>query len=314
MSSGDDYAWDHPSIAALLAAGIRFVCRYLSYDASKNLSLAEATALHAAGIATVSNWEYTAGAAKNGFDQGVADAKAARDQHKAAGGPADRPIYFSVDFDVPDYAPGSTDPAAKLGPVAAYFRGVASVIGLARTGAYGGYWAISRLFDAKLITWGWQTYAWSGSPTKWDGRAQIRQIKNGVAIGGADTDLDQSMVTDFGQWPIGADMEQSELLTGYRAAKRTVGDTLADVSNERDWWYNAPGTDGNNPPPPGSRADLVLKAAQAILAGPGLALTDAQAEQLAAAIVAHPDTPLGKADEPAIIEAVKQVLRDGTGS
>jgi hypothetical protein len=198
---GIDYAWAHPSPAALAAAGKLFACRYLSHDPAKNLTAAEAQQLHAAGIATVSNWEASAGAARNGYAQGVADAKAAAEQHEAAGGPADRPIYFSVDFDVPDFATGSDEPAAKLGPVAGYFRGVASVIGVARTGAYGGFWAISRLFDAGLIRWGWQTFAWSGG--RWDARAQIQQYSNGVTVGGADSDLDRATVADYGQWGVG---------------------------------------------------------------------------------------------------------------
>jgi hypothetical protein len=201
MIEGIDYAWAHPVPAALVAAGKRFACRYLSRDPGKNLTAAEAQQLHAAGIATVSNWEAASGAARNGYAQGVADAQAAAAQHAAAGGPADRPIYFSVDFDVPDFAPGSADPAAKLGAVAGYFRGVASVIGVARTGAYGGFWAISRLFDAGLIRWGWQTFAWSGG--HWDARAQIQQYSNGVTVGGADSDLDRATVADYGQWGVG---------------------------------------------------------------------------------------------------------------
>ena len=68
--------------------------------------------------------------------------------------------------------------------------------GVARTGAYGGYYVIQRLFDAGKIKWGWQTYAWSGG--QWDSRAQLRQVQNGIA--GGQMDEDTSEADDFGQW------------------------------------------------------------------------------------------------------------------
>jgi hypothetical protein len=278
VENGVDYSWDRPSPAALWAAGYRFVVRYLSNNTTgKNLTLAEAEQLHAAGLATVSNWEDGAEAARNGFGQGASDARTAAAQHVACGGPPNRPIYFSVDYDVPDAAPGSNDPAAKLGAVAAYYRGVASVIGLARTGAYGGYWTISRLFDAGLIRWGWQTFAWSGG--RWDGRAHLRQTAIDVVVAGAACDIDESGVADFGQW--GVDMEQTDRVVGYATRGNTVGDVLADVSNERDWWYGPPGFSGNNPPPAGSRADLLIRAAQQVLSPPPAAtLSETQATAL----------------------------------
>ena len=77
---------------------------------------------------------------------------------------------------------------------------MASVIGVARTGAYGGYYVIQRLFNASKIKWGWQTYAWSGG--QWDTRAQVRQVLNGItAAGDANCcDKDEAVAADFGQW------------------------------------------------------------------------------------------------------------------
>src|SRR6185312_5360978 len=120
------------------------------------------------------------------YSRGVAEAKEAEAQAKAVGAPAGRPIYFSLDFDA---TPG------QQGAIDAYFEGVASVIGLARTGAYGGYYPIKRLFDAGKIKWAWQTYAWSGG--QWDSRAQLRQVQNEVESG---LDKDHAVVADFGQW------------------------------------------------------------------------------------------------------------------
>ena len=57
---------------------------------------------------------------------------------------------------------------------------------------------ISHLFDAGLIGYGWQTYAWSDG--QWDHRAQLRQYSNGHTIAGVGVDYDQSTAVDFGQW------------------------------------------------------------------------------------------------------------------
>lgn len=194
VAQGVDYAFSHPSIASLVAGGKSFAVRYLypfsQNPGTKNLTRGEADQLNAAlthGV--VSNYESYAERAAEGFAAGVADARAADAQHRACGGPPDRPIYFSVDFDpVASQYPGIGD----------YFRGVISVIGLARTGAYGSYNMIKWLFDQRLIVWGWQTYAWSAG--QYDERCQLSQDKNGVPMGGGEVDLDAAHAADFGQW------------------------------------------------------------------------------------------------------------------
>jgi hypothetical protein len=187
---GVDYSWARPSPSGLHADGYTFAARYLSHDTTgKNLSAGEAHALRAAGVDVVANWENDSTAALSGYGQGVADAKAAESEASSDGMPSGRPIYFSVDFDA---TPG--DQAA----IDDYFDGVASVIGRGRTGAYGGYYLIERLFDGGKIAYGWQTYAWSGG--QWDARAQVRQIENGVTIAGGACDIDEAYAADFGQW------------------------------------------------------------------------------------------------------------------
>ena len=57
---------------------------------------------------------------------------------------------------------------------------------------------VQRLFNAGKITWGWQTYAWSGG--QWDSRAQLRQVQNGMTVDGAACDRDEAWASDFGQW------------------------------------------------------------------------------------------------------------------
>ena len=185
---GVDYSWARPSPAHLKSEGYTFAARYLSYDTTgKNLTKSEANSLEAAGIDVVANWEAGSDDALDGYSRGASDAKAAEAQALAAGMPAGRPIYFSVDFDA---TPGEQ---SKLD---AYMDGAASVLGRARVGAYGGYYVIKRLFDDGKIAWGWQTYAWSGG--MWDSRAQVHQTQNGIE--GGQLDKDESFADDFGQW------------------------------------------------------------------------------------------------------------------
>lgn len=187
---GIDYSWGRPRPAEIVRAGYSFVCRYVSWSTSgKNLTRSEADALRAAGLDIVTNWEYTASEALDGYDKGRSNAFEAVRQATACGMPPDRPIYFSVDFDAS---------SAQQAAINAYFDGVASVIGRARVGAYGGYYVIKRLFDAGKIAWGWQTYAWSGG--NWDSRAGLRQVKNGITVDGADCDRNEAHRADFGQW------------------------------------------------------------------------------------------------------------------
>src|SRR6476661_3068366 len=105
MSAGDvvvDYAWGRPSYAALKVYGAVAVCRYLAYlPNGKCLTLTEAAGLQAAGIDVVSNWEQAGSWAEysGGATMGRAHATEAQRQHVACGGPPNRPIYFSTDWD-----------------------------------------------------------------------------------------------------------------------------------------------------------------------------------------------------------------------
>jgi len=193
MSFGIDYAWSRPSVTAMKAAGVTFVCRYLSHDTTgKNATPGEVAMLRAAGMALVFVWETTAARALAGAGAGQADAVDALSQARGLGLPDDRPIFFAVDFDaMPTDQPKIND----------YFDGVASVIGLNRVGMYSGYGPVARAFDAGKIRYGWQTYAWSAG--KWDGRAGIQQYSNDERIGGQDVDFNRSTLDDFGQWTTG---------------------------------------------------------------------------------------------------------------
>lgn len=190
---GVDYAWGRPGAAALIRAGKRFACRYLSHDTTgKNLDRQEARELSAAGLGIVCVWESTADRALDGRGAGADDAATAARQARSLGMPDDRPIYFAVDFDA---SPG------QQGAINAYLDAAASVIGRDRVGIYGGYWPVSRALDAGKATWAWQTYAWSGGV--WDHRAQLQQYSNDHVINGVGLDLDRATTADYGQWRIG---------------------------------------------------------------------------------------------------------------
>lgn len=192
MIEGVDYAWSRPSPKELYALGKRFACRYLSYDdTGKNLSRTEAQVLNTAGLYVVANWEWGASDAKRGRSIGVLHAKEAQIQARACGMPENRPIYFSVDFDVQfdDFA-----------DVADYFVGVESVLGKGRVGVYGGIWIVQYLARQGLAQWFWQTYAWSSG--SWYTGNHIEQYRNGVMIAGQDCDLDRARQSDYGQWTV----------------------------------------------------------------------------------------------------------------
>jgi MYXO-CTERM domain-containing protein len=207
VATGVDYSFARPSPSGLHAGGYTFAVRYLSPPPnSKNLSKAEADALWAAKVDIVSNFEQGQQNVLGGHAQGVADAKVADSESQAAGMPAGRPIYFSIDFDAQP---------SEYATIDAYYEGVASVIGLARTGVYAGYYVVKHLFDAGKVKWGWQTYAWSYG--NWDNRAQLRQVLNDITAAG-DTnccDKDEAMAGDWGQWHAGPTDACTAFSDGY---------------------------------------------------------------------------------------------------
>jgi hypothetical protein len=197
-------------MAALKAAGVTAVGRYIGWDSvpgfssiGKNLTTAEAAQLHGAGVAVFLAFEYAPDATVLGATQGIKDGQLAAKQLAALSAPSGMGVYFAVDFDIPDYATALDDTAvnarAKLGPVAQYFAAIRGLKPAYQVGAYGGYYAVKRLFDAGLITLGWQTIAWSGGQR--DHRAQLYQTGGTTLAGGADVNVHETTAPDFGQWP-----------------------------------------------------------------------------------------------------------------
>jgi hypothetical protein len=191
---GLDYSSGRPSHAAMKTAGVSFVCRYIGSQvhgtgrSAKWLTPSEATALHVDGFDVVAVFETTAQRAEGGAAAGTADAHTAVAELAYCGLPADLPVYWAVDYDT------------TVGPhLRAYFKAIAAVLGIRRVGVYAGYKVVKVLLDEHLVTYAWQTYAWSGG--KWDTRAQIQQYSNGKTVGGASVDYDRAMHAEFGQWP-----------------------------------------------------------------------------------------------------------------
>lgn len=190
MAKGCDYSWGRPTMSGLQNAGITFAVRYVSHDnTGKNLTRGEANALRASGIDVVTNYEFAERGPLNGRAQGINDASFSINAALDVGAPSQAPVYFSVDFDAQD---------GDMRQIAAYFDGAASAIGWERVGCYGGYRVIANMAATNRCKYFWQTYAWSGG--RWHPAAQLRQVQNGVSIGGADVDIDQSMSGDYGGW------------------------------------------------------------------------------------------------------------------
>lgn len=223
--------------AQLIAQGCNFVCRYLSGTpgSGKDISATEINNYKAAGISVVFNWETSGQEISEA--QGVSDAQAAQSElnelASQSGVPAvaSAPIIFSCDV-----APDSAVDADSV----AYMQGVNSVIGLTRSGGYGGYGAIQAMFNAGVITYGWQTYAWSGG--MWDLRAQLQQYQNDVTIGPATMDRDRATAADYGQcqWSVPPVKPTYDAPTGLRAVLPTAvtltlsWDQPANVDNAGD--------------------------------------------------------------------------------
>lgn len=145
MSQLVDYAWQKPSPAQIVAAGYAGALRYVSLDASKNLTPAERDGLLAAGLAIGLVWETTAGRAAQGYGAGQQDVQAANAQVRALGYPASVPLFFAVD---------SPLTVAQVTPYAQGWQGLAEY----PVGVYGDADIIEGI---TLAPWKWQTCAWS---------------------------------------------------------------------------------------------------------------------------------------------------------
>ena len=171
-----------------------------------------ADALRAAGLHVVSCYQFgkpgwpDPSDFTRGYDGGVADAQTALRLHAAAGGPDSAPIFFSVDEDI-DLDTWNT-------VAVEWFRGINSVLGVARTGKYGGArtcaWAIRDGVIGRSTSpghwWAWQTSAWSRGvrePGAVLYQAVVDTAANpGAPLDGTYVDVNDVLAPDFGQWDL----------------------------------------------------------------------------------------------------------------
>jgi hypothetical protein len=215
-----DFAERQVPVDQIAAAGYAGVIVYVSQlrpGASfdfKPVSRSYTDALRAAGLHVASVYQYgkpdwadSPSDFTRGFDGGVADANTALSLHAAAGGPDSAPIYFSVDDDV------STDTWKST--ASQWFKGINSVLGVQRTGIYGGVRQVTWATNDGLIghssspgrRWAWQTKAWSGgarAPMAVLYQSRVVTASNpGTVIDGIHVDEDDILALDFGQWDLG---------------------------------------------------------------------------------------------------------------
>ncbi|MGV0838328.1 DUF1906 domain-containing protein [Mycolicibacterium thermoresistibile] len=211
-----DFAMRQIPAEAIRAAGHAGVINYVSTSrpgsnfGAKPITLPYAKSLAAAGLVIVSNYQYgkPGGTAPpdftRGFAGGVADARLGWQLHTAAGGGQSAPIYFSVDDDI--------DRNTWNSLALPWFRGINSVLGVQRTGVYGGVdvceWAIRDGVIGRSRTpgkaWAWQTRSWSRGqihPAAVLYQRIIDTASNpGPLVGGSRVDVNDVLAADVGQW------------------------------------------------------------------------------------------------------------------
>lgn len=194
-----DYSFGRPNIDALVKAGIKLVSRYLSHTPDKNLSAAEAAALHEAGIGILLNWESEAGRPLGGAANGQPDARDAAALAESIGAPHGLCIYYSCDTD--------TSPA-QWPEIAAYYGAAQKATeGRYTVGVYGEADLIDHLHKQGVVTSEWQTYAWSNG--RLSDNADLFQYLNSQTVGGAAVDFDRIINPEQlgAWWPEGSDFD-----------------------------------------------------------------------------------------------------------
>lgn len=183
-------------ITGLAAAGKKACGRYIGPGGGttlpgKILRAPERDMIFAAGMDI---WLLAEGAASDwtlGYARGQAHAASALNAARALGAPDSTAIYFAIDTQ----AFPSTWPAGRE-----YLRGAGSIIGVNRVGVYGQYDVMYWAKNDGVASWFFQTYAWSGSPTKWAAHNHVEQYHNGVYVAGGEVDLCRTKQTNYGQW------------------------------------------------------------------------------------------------------------------
>lgn len=184
VMSAVDYSFSRPSIAALIAAGVKVVLRYVGPpEWGKTITQPEYDALVAAGITVLLVFEIGTNDSDGGFNAGTANAHTAL-QYVPTGYTG--PIFFAADESL--NGPG-------LDTAVEYIRGACGAMGgAARTGVYGEGALLTACLDA-----GWAAWFWQSASTSYPGNAttlpfvQIQQGLGGV-LPGTDADTIHALV------------------------------------------------------------------------------------------------------------------------
>jgi hypothetical protein len=195
LNPGDiaiDYSSARPDPAAIVAAGVRLVVRYMSPRRTnpKNITAAERDALLAAGLSILLVWEAVTTDPLQGAPLGAIHGIQAGAFALDLGYPADLPIIVAVDFGVS---------SAQMPAVLAYLGAFQAASGYPQ-GAYGSDTLVTAAYNAVVSTLGWQTRAWSQgrlSPHA-DVRQEIGFVHPAVAaLGSVD---DNTVLRPFTAW------------------------------------------------------------------------------------------------------------------
>ncbi|WP_307829716.1 DUF1906 domain-containing protein [Antrihabitans stalagmiti] len=199
-----DYSGGVPSADAILEAGHVGAIRYVSdrrkgaeWMMGKPLRAEEAEALTDAGLEIVSCYQFGKGTTadwRGGLEAGKRHADRGLELHLAAGGPANRPIYASIDDN-----PTPIEFATMIAP---YLLGWQAVVGKENTGVYANSPTIDLATAAGLGSWFWQ-HDW-GTPEGYvHPDAQLHQFEiDKRRIDGIGIDLNSILAPDYGQWSL----------------------------------------------------------------------------------------------------------------
>ncbi|MCA2245872.1 DUF1906 domain-containing protein, partial [Mycobacterium sp. WUMAC-067] len=215
-----DFAAHQIPAQQIRAAGYSGVVNYVSLSrpgssfGAKPITRSYADSLTAAGLVIVSNYQYgkpggsTPSDFTRGYAGGVADARTAWRLHTAAGGGQSAPIFFTIDEDI--------NRNTWIHTALPWFRGINSVLGVQRTGVYGGVrvcqWAAADGVIGSSSTpgrrWAWQTRAWSGDQVHPAAVLYQRVVSTasnpGPKVGGFEVDVNDVLAPDCGQWNLHA--------------------------------------------------------------------------------------------------------------
>ncbi|MFI6604201.1 glycoside hydrolase domain-containing protein [Nonomuraea sp. NPDC050536] len=215
-----------PDPGAAAAAGYTFISYYTNGPGS--MTAAKVAACAAKGVAVIANYEGLENPTSGGSAAGKSNAQTALAAANDCGLPGDRPIYFSLDFDVLP---------SQFSAVDAYLDGVASVLPPSRIGVYSSTWCIDHLVGNGKATWFWQSKSTGfsgGHNGTLNPHTHIWQQSSPeyVYIGDKQCDWNYVITADFGQWGI----SKPYATTSQLVAVGNDGNVYHDIRNGTGTW------------------------------------------------------------------------------